>query len=202
MEYDYKVLQGNGHRFHKGELDKFVCKDGYIHIRLRKYGHRKERIVGFYEKLRFIVTMFVQQNVDKRMLGASLGKKDDNDNAEKLKRLWLLLDAIEDTRKSDVLKKISYLLEALMWQPDKFKGVSISTRCCKEKDEDLRHATIGGLLGTSRFKFDSYDYTDADVWSIVEFLADDGQQIVIEPKTEVDYSMFENRKKTVQSIWY
>lgn len=68
----------------KSDNINYCYKDGKIHVRLNKFGHKNQIISGFEDKLSFLVTFLINKFVDREILSKDVMNKALNDKDDSL----------------------------------------------------------------------------------------------------------------------
>jgi len=194
LTYCVKYTPTNGFRT---RTRKFACKDGYVHVRLRKYGDKVETIRGFKNKFAFLITYLVATFAKNKYRIPA-------DEDSQFKRSRLASDCT--TAIDDVYHTFYHRLmhdEFEMYSLDKrLYGIKISTRYTKTKC-GLRESMIGDVANMELMnEHDSFHgFDDAIDWFLVrykisclsDFLFDDCYELRIERRN--------NEDDTDDSIW-
>ena len=205
MEYKIVYSPKNRETWRDNRGDEYVCNDGYLHVRLRKYGDRKERIVGFKDKLRFLMTYLVNYQARDAM-----HIKEGESAYSRTNSMLDCMSAIELANQnwgeeiSNALRRHIYCID--------LKGIRISARYCKDAKDKMESSmtsmigdTIGlhynGPIADPLLEF-GYRFRLEGDW-IASFLLDDGYEVAIEPAAaQMNMHKGIRRKHRLESIWF
>jgi len=166
------------------DVSAHIRRDGRINVRLRKYGAKRERILGFKDKLRFLVT-YLAWNCVKRHVGD--GESTDYQRNGKVAKVVNAVNSVAEGSDMDAL------VGSLRWHCMRrgLKGIEVSLRCCREAEDDEVTRLVGGMVGledrpsaSDPMREFAKEFLVGDV-SVAEFLTDDGYSIEIGPEPTV-----------------
>lgn len=182
------------------EYGRYLCKDGTLRVRLRKYGDRKERIVGFKDKLRFLLTYLTNYYAREVMR-----LKDDSEGEYAKSQLASMCSRAIERVSELYCPEICQKLSEHMCSKD-LVCITISTRLCR-KEDDVVSSTIGDVcvrhddsIADPLLQF-GYDYRLPENW-IACFLLDDGYEIAIEPTVPINSTKDTQKNPWSESIWF
>ena len=193
----YKMVRTYAEHTKVSTVD-YLCKDKYIHIRLRKFGDKVQQLIGFEDKLTFLITTLMQNKVNSIL---ELSKIKLSENKEKYQEIWK--QCLECLKSSKEFKDIECVLKEVY---QNYKGMKILPMYSLKNKPKNAFDLLGSCenIPSTEMKFIldcdiRYDFLD-----IADFLFDDNLEIHIEKENQVDNSKFINKykeKDNCLSLW-
>lgn len=183
---DYKIVRKYAEHTDFSATN-YLCKDNYVHVRLKKYGDKPLHICGFEAKLTFLLTALIQLKVGSSL---DLAMVDRAESKENYQEIWEhCLASLKSTKE---YKDVEYVLKTVFAN---FKGVKILPMYSLKNKPKNAFSLLGGcdnfpcammsdVLDCGMY----YDFTD-----IVDFLLNNNVEVYIEEHTEVDDSKYINK---------
>jgi len=173
----------------KVSMVDYLCKDRYIHIRLRRFGDKAQQLIGFEDKLTFLITTLILNKVDGIL---ELSKVKLSESKENYQEIWK--QCLECLKSSKEFKDIECVLKEVFKD---YKGMKILPMYSLKNKPKNAFDLLGSCdnLPSTEMKF----ILDCDIrynfLDIADFLFDNNLEIHIEKENIVDDSKFINKYK-------
>ena len=165
----------------------YLCKDNFIHIRLRRFGDRVERISGFESKLTFLITLLMLNTFNQQITTEQLEMSNNKNNYQEI---WK--SCLESLKSSGNYKAI----ETFLTQTLGAKGIKILPAYSLKKKPKNAYDLLGKCNNfSSEVLLSNLIDTYINPFGIAEYLYNDNLEISIEKRREVDNSKFINKYK-------
>ncbi len=182
----YKFVRTHNTSFFNSGTN-FLCKDGYVHIRLGRFGDKKQKVSGFEQKLTFLITYLINEVASGHFSTLEIQKSLDSSTYEEF-----FNKCLEILRGHFMYKDILYTIGEIFLN---FKGIKILPYY------SLKHKPKSAfdLLGSCSLvesDMNICDIFDLDIKEdLYGFLFDDNFEIYIEEQTKIDESKYINKYK-------
>lgn len=196
--FDYKLVRRYDTQAEFSSVN-YLCKDNYVHVRLRRYGDKQMHISGFEAKLTFLLTFLINK-VANDILSISMIKM--SEDREKYQVIWnSCLDCLKTTKE---YKDIECVLSTVMRN---YKGIKILPMYSLKHGAKNAFDLLGECVDSPFSKMtDVFDCGDIyGFGDIVDFLFNNNVEVYIENKTIIDDSKFirkyAEKEDEVESLW-
>lgn len=177
----------------------FLCKDNYIHIRLKRFGHKKEHLVGFESKLTFLLTLMMNNAINHHITTLQAKLSQDKEN---YKKIWEnCLECLKSTTDYILLEDVLRVMFK------EYKGLKILPMYSLKYKPNNAFDLLGECYGlpTSTISID-YLLRNEIKDDLYGFLFDNNVEIYIETKSNIDDSKFikkhsKQKKEPYVNLW-
>ncbi len=178
----------------------FLCKDNYVHIRLKRFGYKKEHISGFESKLTFLLTLMMINAVNEHITTVQAKLSQDKEN---YKELWE--SCLNCLKSSKEFKDLDWFLCTMF---ESYKGLKILPMYSLKYKPKNAYDLLGDCYGLSQLSIERLLRVELKD-DLYGFLFDNSLEIYIEESHDVDDSKFikkhlinrTNKKETYINLW-
>jgi len=187
MSYIIKLVREIGGN---SDCPNYLCKDNYVHIRLKNYGNKKEVISGFESKLTLLVTYLAG------CITLNMSTFDETSDIWSACISKLLLTSDFRT----VSNACNYMFE-------KYKGIKILPAYSKKKYKNHSLAFLGSVSNMIDSSDDSYldtFLTELDI-SLLDYLFNENIYLIVDVKQKIHnekYARKYSKKSSKEKINY